>query len=230
MKVAAVVGSLFVLVGMGLCLGALYQYRDGRTFLAQAIKTDGVVLDLEKNDKSGTFSPVVVFLDQDGRKNSFTSSTGSNPPAYSRGERVDVLYLPTCPQQARIDEFMTIWGSTVILTGLGGVFFMCGFMIILVVGVKSRRDRYLQKSGLPVETEFQGVSTNENVSVNGRHPFCVTTQWLNPETSEVHVFRSGDLWFDPTDYIKDKKIRVFIEKNNPKKYHVDLSFLPRLAK
>jgi hypothetical protein len=57
----------------------------------------------------------------------------------------------------------------------------------------------------------------------------VTVQWLDPTSSQVRVFESHNLWFDPTAYIKDKKIRVFLDMHNPKKYYVDLSFLPKQA-
>ena len=46
----------------------------------------------------------------------------------------------------------------------------------------------------------------------------------------MHVFESDNVWFDPTSYVKGRKITVFIENDNPKKYLVDLSFLPKLAK
>jgi hypothetical protein len=230
MKVTVIVSSVFILIGAGMFLGAIYLYQDSRSFLAQAIRTDGVVVDLEKNDKSKVYNPVVTFIDQEGAAVSFTSSIGSNPPSYAKGEKVDVLYLAASPQKARIDGFMSIWGGAVIFGGLGSTFFLIGVLIILVIMVKGRRDQYLQKKGLPIETEFQGVELNKAVSVNGRNPFRITTQWLNPETSEIHVFKSNDLWFDPTDHIKNKKIRVFVEKDNPRKYYVDISFLPKLAK
>ncbi|MNC77488.1 hypothetical protein D3C75_1294550 [compost metagenome] len=57
----------------------------------------------------------------------------------------------------------------------------------------------------------------------------IRSQWLNPRTSEVHLFESDNIWFDPSDYLKDESISVFIDKKNPKKYHVDISFLPKIA-
>ncbi|MNH47046.1 hypothetical protein D3C79_1101060 [compost metagenome] len=70
---------------------------------------------------------------------------------------------------------------------------------------------------------------NTRISVNGRHPYVIRSQWLNPRTSEVHLFESDNIWFDPSDYLKDESISVFIDKKNPKKYHVDITFLPKIA-
>ena len=73
------------------------------------------------------------------------------------------------------------------------------------------------------------MGINKSLTVNDRSPFLILTQWLNPATSELHIFESNNIWFDPTNHIKTKKIRVFIDRKNPKKYYVDLSFLPKVA-
>ena len=56
------------------------------------------------------------------------------------------------------------------------------------------------------------------------------TQWQNPATSEVHVFKSNNIWFDPSSYIHTDTITVFCEKDDLSEYYVDISFLPKLAK
>ena len=57
----------------------------------------------------------------------------------------------------------------------------------------------------------------------------IVSQWQNPATSKLHIFESDNIWFDPTDFIKTDKIKVWIDRKNPKKYMVDLSFLPEVA-
>lgn len=232
MKVIAIVKYVFTLVGIGMLVGAFLIYKSTNSFLAQATKAEGTVVDLvqSKSSNSTTYRPVVHFINQDGQKIEFMSTAGSNPPSYSKGQKVEVLYRPTEPQNAKINGFFSLWGGSAILGGLGGVFFLIGSGIILASLLKSRKDEFLRKNGMPLETEYQSVEQNTALSVNGRHPFRVLTQWQNPSTSELHIFKSNNLWFDPSSYIKSKKITVFIEKNNPKKYFVDLSFLPRLAK
>jgi len=65
--------------------------------------------------------------------------------------------------------------------------------------------------------------------VSGRHPFRVIAQWQDPSTAKIRVFKSHNLWFDPSRFITQKQIRVFLDRNNPKRYYVDLSFLPKQA-
>lgn len=227
-----VIACVFSLIGLGLLIGSFFLYKNTSSFLEEAAKAEGVVVSLipSRSQNSTTYKPVFRFKDQKGVEIEIVSSTSSNPPSYSEGEKVEVLYLPADPKKAEINDFFSLWGAAVIVGGLGSVFFLIGAGILLFSILKRRRDEYLKEQGDPIETEFQRVELNKTVTVNGRNPFRIITQWQNPSTAEVHIFESDNLWFDPSDYIVSHQITVFIEQNNPKKYYVDTSFLPNLAK
>ena len=232
MNVLSIIKYLFTLVGIGMLAGAFYLYGSTRDFLAEAATADATVVELarSRSSDSTTYKPVVQFTSRDGQAIEFISSTGSNPPSYSRGEKVEVLYRPDDPQDARINGFFSLWGGALIVAGLGVVFFLVGGGLLLAAVVKRRNNAYLKHNGTRIVTDYTGVELNTSLRVNGRHPYRVLSQWQNPSTSEIHVFESDNLWFDPEDYIKSDKITVLIDRNNPKKYFVDLSFLPKLAK
>lgn len=226
-----IVKYVFSLVGLGMLVAAFFWYSSSATFLEKAITTEGTVIDLvvNRSSDSRTYSPVIEFLDQKGKSIEFESRTGSNPPDYSRGERVEVLYVPAEPRQAKINGFFSLWGGVLIVGGLGTIFFLVGAALVVVPIVKGRKDEYLKNNGHPVKTQFQRIELNESYSVNGRHPFQLVTQWQNPSTSKVHVFKSNNLWFDPTEYVSQGRITVFIEQDDPETYYMDTSFLPELA-
>jgi len=73
------------------------------------------------------------------------------------------------------------------------------------------------------------VERNTGVAVNGVSPFRIATQWQDPATGEIRVFHSENVWFDPSDYLKDQPITVYLDPQNPHRYWVDTSFLPKLA-
>jgi len=232
MNVVSIIKYAFTLVGLAMLTGAFYAYKSTKTFLETATRTEGTVIELirSRSDGSDTYKPVVHFVDQEGKSIEFSSSTSSNPPSYSVDERVGVLYDPAKPEHAEIDDFFSLWGISAIFGGLGAIFFLVGAGIIVGTTVKRHQDENLRTRGTPIETELQSVALNTSFMVNGKHPYKVLTQWFNPFTSEVHVFESDNVWFDPTSYLKGRKITVFIENDNPKKYLMDLSFLPKLAK
>ena len=232
MKTLAFIKYFFTAVGAAMLIAALYWVQSTRSFVAAAAVAQGTVIDLEasRSDNSTTWRPVVRFNLPDGRAVQFSSSMSSNPPSYHKGERVEVLYQPSQPYNAKINGFLSLWGGPLIVGGLGAVFFLIGGGILVFTRVKAQRDEYLKLHGVPIRTRFQNVELNQALAVNGANPFRIVTQWQNPATSEIHLFHSNNLWFDPSQYlVKGQDITVFIEQGNPKKYFVDVSFLPKLA-
>lgn len=231
MKVLSVIKYVFFIVGTMCLLGAAATYKSSSDFLDEAVPAAGKVVALVKSKSSDSvsFRPVIQFLDEEGRSFEFTSSAGSNPPSFSVGEEVWVLYSPEHPENAKVDAFFDLWGVSIILAVLGGPFFFIGMLMVMIGRLRKRKHAYLQKNGVAIEAKVQSVERNHRLSVNGRNPYLIMCQWLNPQTSQVHLFESENIWFDPSHYIKGESIRVFIERNNPKKYHVDVSFLPKVA-
>lgn len=235
--------SIFPLTGIGLLIGAFSSYRNTSSFIKAASRTEGTVVDLvaidmgvnnsSRSRSTIAYRPTIHFINHKGEKVEFTSSVGTNPPSYSKGQKVEILYRPDEPQNAQINDFSSLWFDSITLGSMGGGFFIIGMIVMsipfVVFVLPNLNKEYLKKSGVPIQTNFQRVEINTSVSVNGVHPFVVLTQWQNPSTSELHIFRSDDLQFDPSDYMKSERITVFIEENNPKKYYVDLSFLPKPA-
>lgn len=229
MKGVAIVKYLFLAVGIGLIAGALYWAQDIRGWVTQSRTARGEVIDLVRSSNSNTYAPVIRFVTAADETIEFTSSVSSNPPGYAKGESVEVLYLPGAPHEARIRGFVYLWLGPIILGGIGSVFLLIGGCILLAATFKARRRARLRQFGTPILSTLQSVELDTSLSVNGRHPFRVYTQWMNPATSEIHVFASDNLWFDPSAYLTNREITVWIESGNPKSYHVDLSFLPKLA-
>ena len=214
---------LFLLIGIGCLAGAGYLYSNTSEFVANARRAPGTVVAL----RSG--APEVKFRAHDGREIQFTSSVSSKPPAYSVGEKVEVLYRPERPEDAQVNAFMSLWLGVIILGALGSGFSLVGAAMVFGLGSRKAADPALKLSGMSIQTDFQGVERDTSYSEGGGHPFLVVTQWKNPATGEIHLFHSDPLWYDPTAHIKTSKITVYIERGNPEKYFMDISFLPKLA-
>lgn len=241
MKTLKVVKYLITVMGLGSLAVSLFFYNSTSTFLKDAARAEGTVVELNRTESktkssdglryetSVSYKPVVNFVTAKGEKIELVSIMGSNPPMYHKGQKVEVLYLPAEPHKAEINDFFSLWGIPVMFGVVGGVFFLVGGGMMLSSSLKARSDQYLRKHGMSIKTEFQRVVMDTSLTVNGRHPFRILTQWQNPSTSAMHIFQSNNLWYDPTSHIKDRQITVFIERNNPKKYFIDLSFLPKIS-
>ena len=53
--------------------------------------------------------------------------------------------------------------------------------------------------------------------IDGRNPYQIISHWKNPRTSRLHIFKSDNLWVDPTDSIKEEKRRLWYLYDNEKK-------------
>lgn len=231
MKAIRIFKWIGLLAGAAMLIGALLLVQQTRSFIARAQHAAGEVVELvpRYSNNSSTYAPAVRFAAADGREIRFVSSSSSNPPAYSTGERVDVLYLPGEPERARINGFFSLWGGPMILGGIGAVLFVLGLAVQLAGGMARRKEQDLLLHGTPVMADFQSVNQNTRLEVNGRNPYRVTAQWRNPATGKVHVFQSCNLWYDPTQYIDRRQLTVYVDTANPERYHMDVSFLPQLA-
>jgi hypothetical protein len=229
MKTLSIIKYVFLTIGAIMLAGTFYLYQNQQDFLKKANTVQGTVIELVANrsDNSTTYTPVVAFKTKKGEEITYTSSVSSNPPSYSEGETVEILYDPADPKDASINGFASLWIGCLILGILGTIFFLIGFLMILFAKLKEKKKEYLKDNGKRILTKFDHVQLS-NFKVNGRSPFLIYSQWLNTNTNELHLFKSEDIWFDPTDYIGTEPIKVMIDPANPKKYYMDISFLPKV--
>ena len=232
MKALSIIKYMFTIIGIGMLIGAFVVNQHTNKFIASSLKADGQVIDFEtkrSDNSSSTYAPVIKFVANDGKEYQFVSSVSSNPPSYDVGESVEILYLESNPNDAQVNGFFSLHLGEFILGILGSIFLAIGGGILLFGFLGNKKREYLLANGVSIQTKIQAVTLNESITVNGRHPFVIVSQWLNSATNELHEFESDNIWFDPTDFIKTENIDVLIEANNPKKYWMDIRFLPKKA-
>src|SRR5580698_4095219 len=101
-----VVGPDFLVLAVGF---ATYE----AWFIRHALVAEGVVTQLIANgdaSHSVAYAPVFKFTTPDGRQHTVQSGAASNPPGFTVGEQVSVLFNPQNPEAADIDSFWQLWG------------------------------------------------------------------------------------------------------------------------
>ena len=122
----------FLAVGIvALVIGMVTLVRTVQ-FVQRAEHAPGTVIDLSREtDSEGevTFYPVVRFTTAEGKEIEFKSSSGSSPPSQSEGDRVDVLYDPDDPNDARLSGIFDLWLFPIVSFALGAAFLAVTFFV-----------------------------------------------------------------------------------------------------
>jgi Protein of unknown function (DUF3592) len=135
-RVGRVFGALALALGLAAAGTSGYWIVRLRTFEARAETTEGKVIvnepvDWSSESSSGTgttfhtsYRAIVRFADRSGRGVTYSDFLAFDPPSFSVGDRVKVLYDPQHPERAMIDR-----GKKVLFALLA----ICAFGAFLVV-------------------------------------------------------------------------------------------------
>jgi Protein of unknown function (DUF3592) len=129
----SVVGAVFLILG-------IRSFVRTRRFVSRALSATGTVTDVKIRTSTSHSSegsrirryPVVRFRTQDGRTVETESETGTSSFSRRPGERVEVLYDPLRPEEARIKSFMMLWFAPLIFSVLGFFMFVFGTLFTLI--------------------------------------------------------------------------------------------------
>ena len=114
-----------------------------------------------------------------------------------------------------------------IFGGIGAIFLILGIVFLIVELCKKRRSDALLASGHYILGEVVDIAANINVNVNGRYPYHIIVQYIDPHGVR-HIFRSPGLRIFRDPELLGKKVKVYVENDNFKHYYVDVDeILPK---
>ena len=173
------------------------------------------------------FQAEVQFATPDGRSHTFTSAM-SYVNALRRGAKVRVVYDIDDPDHARVEmRAPNPWEGTILLSVWGSIFALIGGIPLYFRARKAKQSDWLKLNGRAVQADFTGVHLNTDLIVNGKSPYRISAHWKDAATNQDYNFHSDNLWSDPASHVTSNVISVVIDPKNPKRYWMDLSFLPR---
>ena len=136
--IVSLVGVIFFLIGLGVSVSGIFSVFKIRRQVKNSVKAVGTVTGFGKRmGKSGyIYCPQVAFTDSTGKKIEFESEIGTQPPAYTLGQRVQIIYQKDFPQKAEIDSITNLWfvpgcmlAFALLFSVLGLVLFILGIFI-----------------------------------------------------------------------------------------------------
>ena len=124
------VTAVSLLFGLALLLGGGYFLERQREFIAKSVAAEGRVIENERiqwtnNNGRGSsrssYRAIVSFTDRNGQTFTCRDKIGMNPPSFSVGQNVTILYEPQNPQTAMIDRGAKNYLIPGIAFGLGAL-------------------------------------------------------------------------------------------------------------
>ena len=226
------VGGLFGGIGLIFLAVAGFLLVSDRGFSDRAVRTSGVVVDLVRHvdrdrdrnrSSSVSYSAVIAFRAEDGRRHEFSETVRTNPPRFAVGDTVPVLYDRRQISHATVDDFWGRRGLSTIFLGMGAIFTLLGGTLLVIDLRRRRKVSRLMRNGRPIKARFLHAFRDTRHSRNGEHPFRVVAQATDPATGRLRRFESEPIWVDPSDRLAGRDLRVLIDPTDPREYHVDLS-------
>ena len=129
-------GLVFIAIGIVATIGS-------RRFLAIAAEAEGRIVDYSENrdiNDDRTMYRAVVEFTVDGETRRFSANTSSSVKP-RLGRRVNVLYNPDNPDNARIKSWSALWMLPTIFLAMGGVFLLLGAAMWYIVARQAARRR-----------------------------------------------------------------------------------------
>lgn len=226
---ARIILGIFAVIGLLMLMGGSYFYLSGYSQEKSGIVVTGQIIDLSvhRSDDGASYCPVVKYTDGQEEyvmESSYCSSGYHNAP----GDDIDVIYQPGNPDNAVIHSFGGLYGGAVILLGMGAVFALAGTLPLIIMYLRSKSGQRLLREGMPVKARFSEVILNTTININGRSPFQIVAQMHDTAANTVKLYYSHNIAFDPSPFINQEFVTVYVDKKNPDKYYMDISFLPKV--
>lgn len=226
---ARIILGIFAVIGLLMLMGGSYFYLSGYSQEKSGIVVTGQIIDLSvhRSDDGASYCPVVKYTDGQEEyvmESSYCSSGYHNAP----GDDIDVIYQPGNPDNAVIHSFGGLYGGAVILLGMGAVFALTGTLPLIIMYLRSKSGQRLLREGMPVKARFSEVILNTTININGRSPFQIVAQMHDTAANTVKLYYSHNIAFDPSPFINQEFVTVYVDTKNPDKYYMDISFLPKV--
>lgn len=129
---------------------------------------------------------------------------------YPVGSVLTIAYSTQNPDAAKIDTLLELWLVPIIFALLG--------LVLVALGYRRADPFDWRVNGEGIMASFVRLKKTKLGQV-------VVCQWHNPADGKKYTFESSPAQIDPQKLPEDKKVSVYIDRANPNKYWVDLSFL-----
>jgi len=207
--------SMCVIVGVVFMLVGINEKNKYSEFRKNAVEHSATITEIEKRNDN---SKVYVKYTVSGQE--YKNTLGYYTSGMYVGKEITIYYNPENPNDIQASGF-----GAYIIFGFGAVCFLAGAGWIFA-GIKRKNlKQMLISMDYVVHAEFESVDHDTSLKVNGKSPYKILCRWVDKGDSITYLYKSENIWYNPSKTIKDKGITtfpVYINPNNPKQYYISI--------
>jgi hypothetical protein len=170
----------------------------------------------------------IKYTSDDGIERIYNGRSSSKGHHYHDNEKVKVFYLIDNPDKIRISDGKK-GGKKVVFWGF--VLLLFNLFMVYTNRKRAKISNSFKATGRKVEAQVLRTDFDPEHSVFKKIPYCIDIKWSDPMTGKEYAHTIRYVWEDPRTLLAGRKtIDVYIDRNDPDKYFMDIEFLGPAAK
>ena len=178
-------GMLFLILGIMFC-----QPLFSKNYIATTA-TISRIIDCS-NSSSSCQNKIYLTYEVNGK--AYESTVNISSTSYYEGKEITIYYDTNKPSNVLIKSVILIFlifpvfGLLFIGIGIGGLIFNWH---------KIKSNEILKETGLGIQAKYLKTRLNPYYRVNGKYPYKITCEGVNPYDNKKYIYESENIWFDP---------------------------------
>jgi hypothetical protein len=170
----------------------------------------------------------IKYYSDDGNERIYAGNHGGKGRRFHDGEEIMVYYQIDNPDKARISngakggKKVIFWAFILLLFNLLSIYFG---------KKKETSEKKFKTTGRKVEAEILKIEKDFSLTVLKENPWCIDCKWTDPMTGREYTHTIRYVWQDPKTLLAGRnRIDVYIDRDDPEKYYMDIAFLGDVAR
>jgi hypothetical protein len=211
---------MFVICAITLAIGTTI-YFEASAFQKNAKITQGITAN------SGSTYFDVIYTSDDGVERTHRGTQGKNHKTHD-GETKKVFYQSDNPGKSRIYDGVK-GGKTVVIVAI--LLLLVNLVSIYQSKKRNKTESYYKTNGRKMEAEITKIDTDLSITIMKKHPWLIDCKWVDSMTGREYTHTIRYIWVDPETVLSGRKaIDVYVDREDPEKYFMDIAFLGEVAK
>jgi hypothetical protein len=221
-KVLYILGSVFLIIGVLLLIISGLVFAISQKFYSVAQTTEAIITDIvvTRDIDNGRNYDVYIDYEIDGTKYDDVRIKYYNS-SMDIGDTITVYYDPSNPSEVRMKMGSVI--VLLVLVPIGVVFSIVGILLFSIAHRKKKKIEHLKETGRRIYVEVNGVVINNSTRINGKSPYRIECSWLDENTGKTYLYKSENIWFDPTNLVIGTQLPAYVDPNNLMDHYIDIS-------